>query len=235
MSERTVRWCLNEAGAKYNKPISKPLLTEHPQERRLKWVLTHQDIDWNQVILSDETTIRPNLVKGLVWNLSGKKKVVRTVKYPIKVNVWGYFSSKGFGRIIRFRQNLDARCMCTIYKRGLLRTAHKQFGRDSTSWKLQEDNDPKHMSKLANNWKEGEKIERIDWPSMFSDLVPIENVWQSLKMKLRKNNFTNYQSLVSAIKREWKGLPQELAIRLVDSMKNRIFEVVESDGDFILR
>ena len=109
----------------------------------------------------------------------------------------------------------------------------KQFGRDLTSWKLQEDNDSRHMSKLANNWKEEKQIERFDWPSMSPDLAPIENVWQILKMKLRKNNFTNYQSLVSAIKREWKALPQELAIRLVDSMKNRICKVVESDNDFI--
>ena len=116
-----------------------------------------------------------------------------------------------------------------------MRTAHKQFGHDSTSRKLQEDNDPKYISKLENNWKEEKKIERIDWPSMSHDMIPIENVWQILKMKLRKNNFTNYQSLVSAIKREWKVLPQELAIRLVDSMKNRICEVVENDGDFILR
>ncbi len=39
--------------------------------------------------------------------------------------------------------------MCDIYKYGLLPTARKQFGHDSTLWKLQEDNDPKHTSKLA--------------------------------------------------------------------------------------
>ena len=51
--------------------------------------------------------------------------------------------------------------MCTIYKHGLLRTAHKHFGRDSTSWKLQEDNDPKHMSKLAKDWKEEKKSKEL--------------------------------------------------------------------------
>jgi transposase len=235
VSERTVQRRLNEAGAKYNRPMSKPLLTKHHQERRLKWARDHQNTDWNQVIFCDETTIRLNSVKGMVWNLPGKKKIVRTVKHPIKVNVWGCFSSKGFGRIVCFPQNLDAKLMCSIYRYGLLPTAYKQFGRDSTSWKLQEDNDPKHMSKLATNWKEEKGIERIDWPSMSPDVAPIENVWQLLKMKLRKKNISNYQSLVSAIKREWKALPHELAIKLVDSMKSRIFEVVESHGDFILR
>jgi transposase len=235
VSERTVRRRLNEAGAKYNQPLSKPLLTEGHREKRLKWAQDHKAMDWNQVIFSDETTVRLNSVKGLVWNLPGKKKVVRTVKHPIKVNVWGCFSSQGFGRIVCFKENLNAELMCNIYKYGLLPTAKKQFGHDSTLWKLQEDNDPKHTSKLAVNWRVNNGIEKIDWPSMSPDIAPIENVWQLLKMKLRSKNLTTYQSLVSAIKREWKSLPPELAIKLVHSMNNRISEVVESNGDFILR
>ena len=42
------------------------------------------------------------------------------------------FSSQGFGRIVRFKQNLNADLMCDIYKRGLVPTARKQFGLDST-------------------------------------------------------------------------------------------------------
>jgi len=186
------------------------------------------------MIFSDKTTIRLNSVKELVWNLPGKKKAVRTVKHPIKVNVWGCFSARGFGRVVCFNENLNANLMCDIYKYGLLPTARKQFGHDSTLWKLQEDNDPKHTSKLAINWKKNNDVYKIDWPSMSPDLAPIENVWQLLKMKIRKKNLSTYQSLVSAIKREWKSLPRELAVKLVHSMNNRISEVIENDGDFIL-
>ena len=76
--------------------------------------------------------------------------------------------------------------MCDIYKRGLLPTSRKQFGRDSMLWKLQEDNDPKHRSKLAVNWKRNNGVHEIYWPSMSPDLAPIENVWQPLKMNLRR-------------------------------------------------
>jgi transposase len=89
INERTVQRRLNEAGARYNRPLSKPLLTEVHRKNRLKWARDHKDTNWEQVIFSDETTIRLNSVKGLVWNLPGKKKIVRTVKHPIKVNVWG--------------------------------------------------------------------------------------------------------------------------------------------------
>ena len=132
VSGRTVRRRLNEADAKYNRPMSKPLLTERHRKNRLRWAQHHKATDWNQVIFSDEM----NSVKGLVWNFPEKKKVVRTVKYPIKVNVWSCFSNKGFGRIICFRQNLDAKFMCRIYKYDLLPTARKHFGHDLRPWNL---------------------------------------------------------------------------------------------------
>ena len=127
----------------------------------------------------------------------------------------GCFSSKGFGRIICFKQNLNADYMCRIYQYGLLPTPRKQFGFDSTWWKLPEDNDPTHASKIAINWRREKSIQKIDWPSMSPDLAPIVNVWQLLKMKLRKQNFKTYESLVSTIKREWKILRLELGVKLV--------------------
>ena len=42
ISERTVRRRLKEAGAKYNRPIAKSLLTERHRENRLKWAQEHQ-------------------------------------------------------------------------------------------------------------------------------------------------------------------------------------------------
>ena len=68
---------------------------------------------------------------------------------------------------------------------------------------------------------------------MSPNLAPIENVWQLLKMNLRRKKIGSYRSLVSTIKREWKSLPSELAVKLVQTMNNRIFEVTESHGDFI--
>ena len=76
------------------------------------------NVDWDQVVFSDETTGRLNPLKRHVWHLPGKRKVVRTVKNPIKVNVWDCCSNGGLGRIYYFRENLNADLLCKIYKHG---------------------------------------------------------------------------------------------------------------------
>ena len=98
---------------------------------------------------------------------------------------------------------------------------------------LQEDNDPKHRSKLATKWRIENGVKKIDWSSMSPDLAPIENVWQLLKMNLRKRKMTTYQQLVASIKKEWKRLSLNFAMKLVQSMDNRISEVIQSQGDYI--
>ena len=69
---------------------------------------------------------------------------------------------------------------------------------------------------------------------MSPDLAPIENMWQVLKMNIRKKILKTYESLVLAIKEEWNKLPTELAVRLVQSMKTRVSEVISNRGEYIL-
>ena len=103
--------------------------------------------------------------------------------------------------------------MCRIYKYGLLPTARKHFGHDPTPWQLQEDNDPKHRSKLAPSWKEEKKIENIDWPSMSSDIAPIENMWQIFKMKLRKKKVYNLSIFGLGNKTRMEGTTKGLILK----------------------
>ena len=86
VNRRTIQRHLNETGVKYNRPLSKPLIIEVHRKNRLKSAQDNKATNWEQMIFSDETTIRLNTVKGLVSNLTGKKKILRTVKHSIKVN-----------------------------------------------------------------------------------------------------------------------------------------------------
>ncbi len=49
---------------------------------------------------------------------------------------------------------------------------------------LQDDNDPKHRSKIVTEWKNENNVKSLDWPSNSPDLNPIENIWGLLKGKM---------------------------------------------------
>jgi hypothetical protein len=41
------------------------------------------------------------------------------VKHPVKVHAWGCFSKNGFGKLVVFTNNLNAKKLIEIYRRGL--------------------------------------------------------------------------------------------------------------------
>src|SRR5690242_5010095 len=94
-----------------------------------------------------------------VWKKRGEKYYVATVKHPVKIHVWGCFSKYGFGKLILFKQMLDSELMCKIYKNGLLPSVKRWFDDNSCDWKLLEDNDPKHTSKMSKRFKSNNDIQ----------------------------------------------------------------------------
>jgi transposase len=234
ITARTVRRRLHEAGGTYSSPLLKPLLSEKHRNQRLIWAKKHKNFDWRKVLFTDESTFYLNRPAGKTWNLPGKRKVVRTVKHPAKVHVWGCFSASGFGEIFCFQRNLDAKFMCTIYEKGLLPSAQNLFGDENESWILQEDNDPKHRSKLAKEWKKTNDIRELPWPSMSPDQNPIENVWSLMKINIRKKKIRTVRGLRKELQTEWHNLPSQLAENLVKSMERRVTALLHMNGDYTL-
>ena len=57
----------------------------------------------------------------------------------------------------------------------MLPAAQQMYGKK----RLQQDNDPKHTSRVAKDFIVENKIRTIDWPSNSPDPNPIENMWHS--------------------------------------------------------
>ena len=63
IGQETIRRRLKEAGAKFSLPMSKLFLTENHQYDTLRWAQAICDIDWNQVIFSNEASVRLDPLK----------------------------------------------------------------------------------------------------------------------------------------------------------------------------
>jgi len=144
VSTTTLWQRLKAAGLSYHNVTKKPLLTDLHRTKRLLWAKTNQHCDWNNVLFTDEHTFKLFHHKLWAWQLPGHPCVVRTVKHPAKVHIWGSMSAHGFGRCYVFTGNLNAERLVKIYKHTLLPTVQKLFGSTNPSRVLQEDNDSKH-------------------------------------------------------------------------------------------
>ena len=108
VSINTIRRKLAEVKVQYRPTRQKPLLSEVHMLKRLAF--------WAWVPIKR------------AWSASYERFIQQSVKHPIKIHVWGFFSQRDFGYLEVFTENLNAQKMLQIYEHGLLRSAEKMFG-----------------------------------------------------------------------------------------------------------
>lgn len=92
-----------------------------------------------------------------------------------------------------------------------------------------------HTSHKVKNFMAKNKLKVLEWPGNSPDLNPIENLWSVIKNRLGKMDCTTKTKLIEAIIHVWYRDPeiQENCQNLVDSMPNRIREVLKNKGGHI--
>jgi len=67
-------------------------------------------------------------------------------------------------------------------------------------------------------------------PPQTPDMYPIEHLWDEIGRKIRTHIVRNKQQLKNAILTEWNATDPETTKKLVNSMKNRMIDVIKAKG-----
>lgn len=102
--------------------------------------------------------------------------------FPGKINVWRCFGWKGLEELFEIQGNLDAKQYCDILRDNLYLSAHYMgYG---NNFIFQQDNDPKHTSRLATDFFVSNEIKKLNHPRQSADLNPIEHLWDKADRRI---------------------------------------------------
>lgn len=137
----------------------------------------------DDVVFTDECMIQLKPAHHKSYHQKGQPRKYRPKpKHPLKVFVWGGISKQGATNVVIFTGIMDAERYVQILRAGLLPFVRQKF--PSMNFRFQQDNDPKHTSRLAKDFFSQENINWWKTPPESPDLNPIERVWSHLKQFL---------------------------------------------------
>ena len=241
LSTQTVRNCLKVAGMRAVVKKKKPLLSKKQKKNRLDFALAHQHWtieDWKKVVWSDETKINRLGSDGRkwAWKKKGEGLSDRLVEGTVKfgggsVMVWGCMLWNGPGYAAKIDGRMDGPLYVQILEDDL-QGSLEYYGFTADDIIFQQDNDPKHTSKVAKQWFEDHGMEPLKWPAQSPDLNPIEHLWDHIKRKLGEYEHPpkGILELWERIQVEWNGISKEVCQNLIESMPRRVSDVIKAKG-----
>ena len=207
------------------------LIRETNKQKRLEFALANLYEPFNDVIFSDETTVQLESHRRYCYRKTGEKPRLKPrPKHPTKVHVWAGISKKGPTGICIFEGTMDAPLFCEILRRTLLPFIATNFPVVG-SHRLMQDNDPKHTSRVAQEFYAASGINWWRTPAESPDMNLIENVWHELKEYIRREiKPTTKEQLVQGIKEFWATVTPHKCCRYISHLNKVLPKVIEKQG-----
>lgn len=146
--------------------------------------------------------------------------------------VWAAFCTHGKLNLVFTSSKMNSKDYQNVLESSLLPFLRKHR---SLPLVFQQDNAAIHVSNDTKKWFERNKIKVLDWPARSPDCNPVENVWGIIVRRIYADakTYDSVNSLKVAISEAWEQLEPTVLKNLVDSMSNRVFEVINKNGGVI--
>ena len=240
ISPKSVRRHLNKQGLNGHVAIKKPFTSKINQQKRLKFAhefLHFSVTDWQTVLWSDESKF--NLAGNdsrriFVWRRQNESYKPECLQGTVKhgggsIMVWGFMSSFGPGQLHQVEGIMNGAMYRDILRKHLLPSATALFPA-TFPWIFQQDNDPKHTSKVAKDFLAANGVQVLHWPPQSPDLNPIENMWDEIDRRCAGKRASNKHELWDFISAAWTSITAVDCKKLVDTMPARLAEVIKNKG-----
>lgn len=248
VSERTVQRSLSKrAGLEGFVRWKAPMLNETHIAKRQAFAEEHRD--WMShpqstfhrrwYIFVDESKFNLIGSDGRHWcrrkrgqDQLAPRNTVKKVKHGGgSIMVWGAITPWGTGRLHRIEGTLTGAGYVDIMEKSLIPTIYEAGARPDQCVIVQ-DNDPKHKSKVVQNWFAHHNIELLSFPPCSPDINLVENGWDQLDRGVRSSGHTpsSKDELWEMLKREWANISFQYIRSLYDSMPRRIEALEEAKG-----
>lgn len=228
VSHTQARIIMVNHGFKYQRYKRQLKLTEENMKLRLKFARERlrKWSDWGYMFFSDECSFwRVNTKPEKLWTNEPLNEQGTGTK-GIKINVWGAISARGALSLAIFEHNLKATDLEKI-----MRARLGQMNRlypEGFIW--QQDVSGVHRSNTVNDFIDKELPQRIDWPGYSPDISPLENVWSWLKGEVSKDCPKTSEAMKRCIRRHWNRIDSEFLAPFINSLPNRMEQLVLNKG-----
>jgi hypothetical protein len=203
--------------------------------KRLQFCHIHEawQQQWKNVLFSDEKKFNLDGPDGwqYYWHDLRKEPLIRDTSQAgtAGIMVWAGFGTLGKTELVFCSSKMKSADYITLLDNHLIPYLPLCVEPEPI---FQQDNAPMHKSKATMAFLVDREVTVMDWPPNSPDLNPQEEVWSTMARHVYSGGrtFTSIGALKLAIQAAWTDLSLEYLQILLNSMPNRMLEVIRNKG-----